>query len=333
MKRLYVLLCVLPFVLSAQQQLNSIPNPFSAGSGGCWDFDGNTLDHSGNNNHGMATNVVYVRNRFNQPNSAAYFNGVNSKVVVPHSSTVDFTTGVSFSFTYWQKAYPGNVDKVIITKHTYGNWDGYNFIANNQANSGYCTSTNHMYWYTAAGALEDACSDAALLSDTAWHFIAGLYDASNNKSYLYIDGVQQGDVGRASGGISTNANLSFGFDADINDLFFHGVLDDACLYPRLLTTAEIQNMYSSVSGIGGVEGITAPSVYPNPSNGSFCLQFGKNHPFNSGEIFDQLGRCVMKFQITGERTTVDTDLPAGIYFIAVSSSSGLSVKEKMVIGR
>ena len=212
------------------------------GAIGDWHFDNNALDASGNGNHGTASNTIPARDRFNRPNMAYKFNGVNSGVVVTHNNSIDIPGGTDFSFAYWQKTYSGNQDAVVITKHQYGNWDGYNFIANNQINPGYCQGVDHMYWYVAAGFQEDACSDTTVLSDSTWHLIVGTFDATAQAGYFYIDGVLQADTGTNSGTTANTANLSFGFDDNIMGGWFHGVLDGARLYPRALNQSEINQL-------------------------------------------------------------------------------------------
>lgn len=237
MKILIPVFVFLSFATSAQV----IP---TVGLMGDWPFDGNALDMSGNGNHGIVSAATPAHDRFGNPAKAYKFNGINSKITVLHSNTIDVPNNTSFSFTYWQKAYTGNVDRVILSKHTSGSWNGYNFIANNQANGGYCTSPDHIYFYTASGALQDACSNAPVLNDSTWRFVTGVYDAFLNQSFIYINAVLQTDIGQSSGSLSNNADMTFGCIPSISTTYFHGVLDGARLYNRVLTQNEITQLYN-----------------------------------------------------------------------------------------
>jgi hypothetical protein len=250
MKAIYIGALMHTMLMSAQ-----IPT----GAVGDWPFDNNAQDVSGNGNNGTVNGAIPAYDRFGQANKAYKFNGVNSKIVVPNNTSVDIGNGVDFTFAYWQKAYANNVGTVILSKHESGTWNGYNFIANNQADPGYCTLPGHIYFYTASGAQQDACSNNAVLNDTLWHFVVGIYDATNNKSYLYFDNVLQSDIGQSSGTISNSANLSFGYDDYLNNNFFNGVLDGARLYKRMLTANELTALFNE-SCAGPTAPLNATSV-------------------------------------------------------------------------
>ena len=320
--------CVLLGVSASAQQVT----PDNPPSLGCWPFDGHAQDLSGKNNHGTIYNAVPTRNRFGQSGMALYFNGVNAGVVVPHSTSIDMQQGQSFTFTYWQKAYPGNTDAVVITKHTYGNWDGYNFIANNQANSGYCTSLNHMYWYVASGGLQDACSDGPVLGDTAWHFLAGVYDAINNRSYFYVDAVLQQDVGGSSGTLANPADLAFGYDADIADLYFHGALDDACLYNGVLSYQQITDLYGrGPLSLANMQVTRAISVFPNPANGRITVNMAFSAPDLNVRVVSGLGQLLKEVPIGDDGVDLDLDLPPGVYTVMICKGSERLAQQRLVV--
>jgi hypothetical protein len=327
MKKILLSSLVFSFSLSAQ-----IPS----GAIGDWPFDNNAQDMSGNGNHGIVNGAIPAPDRFGQAHNAYRFNGVNSKIVVPHNSSIDIANGVSFTFAYWQKAYPGNVDKVVLTKHESGTWNGYNFIANNQMNAGYCNTLNHLYFYAAAGAQEDACSNGPLLGDTLWHFVVGMYNATTNKTYMYVDNVLQSDVGQSSGSMPNSANLSFGYDDDTNDLFFNGVLDGVRLYKRALTPSELSLLFNE----GCLQCVGIPKelgnsddieVYPNPSEGKFVLKSAKFSKSTRVIIYDQLSRVVFDAKVQSPLTTIETNLNTGVYFLKLISDEKPIAIKKLVI--
>ncbi|HRE73842.1 MAG TPA: lectin-like protein [Flavobacteriales bacterium] len=64
-------------------------------------LNGNAQDFSGNGNNGTGAGTVnWVNDRFGNPNSAVGFGGTGSpgKITVPHSASLNFSTGASFAF-------------------------------------------------------------------------------------------------------------------------------------------------------------------------------------------------------------------------------------------
>jgi hypothetical protein len=302
-----------------------------AGAIGYWPFDGNANDHSGNGSHGTFTNTIPAHDRFNQPNKAFKFNGTG-KVVVQHNAIID-VANTDFTFALWQKTYPGNFTAAVAIKHKYGSWSGYNFVANNQTDPGYCTTTNHQLWYVAAGAQQDACSNGPVLADTSWHLFVGMFDATQNRSYMYIDNVLQSDIGSRSGVVSNTANLCFGFLESRNSNFFKGVLDGARLYNRMLTASELTGLYkeggfvpTSVNDVhDSSKGI---SVYPNPSSGEFTMNIKGAETGMRYRIVNQLGEIIRDETVKGDDMILVTGLDTGIYFVCLN---GHSVHSKVIV--
>lgn len=235
-----------------------------SGAIGDWPFDNNAQDMSGNGNHGTVSGAIPAPDRFNQPNKAYRFSGFSNYVFVPNNTSIDIAAGIDFSFAMWMKSYSSTQTAAILAKHVSGTWNGYTMIINNNFDPGYCMTPKHMLWYTASGAMEDACSDNPLIVDTLWHFIVGMHDALNNKSYLYIDNVLQSDVGQRSGTISNTSNLYFG--GYINSNSFDGVLDGARLYKRLLTSQEVTALYNE----GGCGAPATPVSFTPSGNLMIC---------------------------------------------------------------
>ncbi|MBN2365368.1 MAG: hypothetical protein JXL67_04345 [Calditrichaeota bacterium] len=64
-------------------------------------FNGNARDASGNGNHGMVIGVSWVADRFENPRSAAYFDGIDDFIRVPFSSDFDFSETKQISAGFW----------------------------------------------------------------------------------------------------------------------------------------------------------------------------------------------------------------------------------------
>lgn len=319
MKTLFTTLALLPVFAFAQ----TIP---TSGLLGDWPFDNNALDYSGNANHGTPSGVTPAHDRFGNPNKAYKFDGINDIITVPNNSNINLPNGTSFSFAYWQKAYTGNGDCNALTKHIPGSWNGFSFFSN-LSNPGYCGSVNHLQFYTASGAMQDACSNSPVVADSTWRFIVGVHNATTNQSFLYVDGVLQTDVGQASGLINNTADLIFGSYAGTNATFFRGVLDGARYYGRVLTDNEILQLFNECVAPAPAISTTAPGKLKICTNKSTQLSAsgqGTLYWYNSPTSTVALG--------TGATYSTAT-LPSGIYtfYVAASNSCTQSARSAITV--
>jgi gliding motility-associated-like protein len=253
----------------------------TVGLNGYWPFSGYQFanDFSGNSNNGIINGASLTTDRFGNCEQAYKFNGINNFIEVPNSPTVDMNN-TDFTLAFWLKTYITDVDGNAICKNLLGNWSGYEFVTNN-TNPGYCTTAKHAYFYVAAGANQDVCTDSSICSDTTWHFITGIYKYAANTSYLYVDGILQSTVGAASGSSSNNQNLCFGSHSLGTLGFFKGVLDAIRIYSRALSSLEIAQLYNEVnpgSGCNTVLCTTLDAPIFNEDFGSGASLFGPALP-------------------------------------------------------
>ena len=130
----------------------------------------------------------------------------------------------------------------------------------NSSNGGYCTSAKHASFYVAPSSGMDACSDAAVFADTSWHFITGVYKHITNQVFLYVDAVQQIDIGQRTANLSNTESLVFGVHSNCINLFYTGVLDAIRIFNRALSNAEITQLYNE------------PNLGPGSGNGYGYIQ-------------------------------------------------------------
>lgn len=75
----------------------------TSGLVGEWLLNGNANDTSGQGNNGTAYNTSTSTDRFNKADSALEFNGSNSTIVIPQTSSISFTNSHSFTVSIWFK--------------------------------------------------------------------------------------------------------------------------------------------------------------------------------------------------------------------------------------
>ena len=64
---------------------------------GYWSFSGNANDESGNGHHGTVHSCVLSEDRFGNPNSAYYFDGVDDYIAIEPSSLVVNESAITVS--------------------------------------------------------------------------------------------------------------------------------------------------------------------------------------------------------------------------------------------
>jgi len=81
------------------------------------------------------------------------------------------------------------------------------------------------------------------VNDGQWHHIAGVYDGTDNRIFLYVDGVE--DVNQVtSGSISTNsAPVYIGENSEQRGRYFNGAIDQVRIYNKALTAPEIATIF------------------------------------------------------------------------------------------
>ena len=270
-----------------------------------WPFDGVDLanDLSSNNNNGTIYGATLTIDRFGNCNQAYKFNGLNNYIDVPHSSTIDMNN-TDFTIAVWEKTYASDTIGPILQKHIHtGAWEGY-LIATNDNDPGYCPLYKHAYFYVAAGANQEVCTDNPICQDTAWHFLTGVYKHSLNQYYLYIDGVLQSSVGTGTGNTSNSASLVFGGGGGA---FFTGALDAIRIYKRALSNTEILQLYNE----------------PNPGSSGAIAGFVKDTTVCSTNIINVNAQTAQSYTWSTGATTQSISISnSGTYWVQVQPQIG-----------
>lgn len=87
----------------------------------------------------------------------------------------------------------------------------------------------------------DISAEVTLAQDT-WYHIAGVYDSSASKIYIYING-KLANSATASGSATDTNGIFFIGSAPSGSNAFDGQIDDACIFNRALTATEIATLY------------------------------------------------------------------------------------------
>jgi hypothetical protein len=251
-------------VLTVNPPPPSVPAP--SGLVAWWPAEGNANDIIGGNNGTMINGATFVTGEAGQ---AFSFNNSGIQAVnIPYSSSLNLTNQVTIEF--WMKADPGNSMNYfqgLVTSDYYvlsidvGNPNlgvyGIDFAINDKGT----------FYQTA-----NANGGGAHVSAGAWHHIAGTYDGT--KLQLYIDGQPWGKPMPHTGVISPlvlpGEFISIGSEdgrasCGCTGRHFWGLIDEAAIYNRALSSSEIAAIYNAGSA-GKRFTPVAPVVMTQPAS-------------------------------------------------------------------
>lgn len=210
-------------------------------------FNGNANDESGNGNDGSVYEANLIEDRFENSNSAYYFDGVDDYIdISPAAAGVKELHSMTISL--WIKpAIVGDIyPKMLLSLR--------NNLAASRPRMGICygelNGGDSGIYYEAVGALPDEfvihepCSLFGVWSNI-------VITADETATRIYINGVERevGSGNRAPGDF-VNSFSQFWIGRLCNSWYnfaFNGVIDDVRIYGRILPESEIQELYSKVS--------------------------------------------------------------------------------------
>ncbi len=198
-------------------------------------FNGNANDESGNGNDGTVTNAVLTTNRFNQNDSAYYFNGSNARIVIPSSNSLNINNDISISAWVKPEEIQTSGNRMILGK------------------SNYSSNTNYVFRITPNGCiLWEYASSLNTISDplTAnnWYHIVLTSDSTNGLKQIFINGeliiseilTSPGAFGLVTNPLTIGAAYYYGSSwAE----YFKGSIDDIRIYNRVLDASEIRQLF------------------------------------------------------------------------------------------
>ena len=193
--------------------------------------EGDANDAIGGNNGIAVGDVQFAKGKVGQ---AFSFNGVDSYVQVANSPSLE---PVNISVEAWVNSSVVSPYDYIIDKGAAGDEAG-SYALYTSANSG-------LAFYVTGGESPNAGPG---VWDGNWHHVVGTYDGTTVR--LYVDGAEVGNGTPTNGvpityGLPTSNDLFIGTYANTKSpYFFNGLVDEASVYNRALSPAEIQALYS-----------------------------------------------------------------------------------------
>lgn len=201
-------------------------------------FNGNAADASGNAINGTTVNVSLTTDRAGAPNSAYYFNSVNSYIELPYSNLYNFAPSGTFTISVWvlpDQGYSWPAQAVVVKSPPNPNylasqWNYGTYLLNYKAMGGF--GGNHVLNGT-----------TTLTSTSCWYHIVQTYD--NGKWNMYVNGVLESSDLSQTRFILQDAfsKIVFGRKGESDGDYYKGKMDDIRIYNRVVSSAEITALY------------------------------------------------------------------------------------------
>jgi hypothetical protein len=328
----------------------------SNGLVGWWPFNGNANDESGNGNNGTVNGTTLTTDRFGNAGKAYSFDGVDDRIEVNNSSSLN-PTSISISGWINSQTNATNVQngaKGIVTKwyqqiNCNNNGDNYNIqlsYVNNQSVLLGSTMVNNQV----TGALT---TDTNIIGIGNWkHFV---FIQNNLGRFIYINGVLINSNNQFGNLCPTLNKLYFGADNNLGTLwrFFQGKLDDIGIWNRALTDQEISDLYNAnicydyvtvtdtliintgITGYNPITYLNTLKIWPNPSNDHITIDAGNLATMNgySIKIEDAQGQQVFQNAVNQQQFYIDITTWGGngLYFVRIIDPQGNTVDIKKIV--
>ncbi len=300
------------FTIAASAQTpNYVP---TSGLVAWWGFGGDANDASGNGNNLTVNGATLTTDRNGNANAAYSFNGFGN-YLTKSSLSYNFSQTGAFSVSFWMKK-TGNGEGVALMS---GSGTSGNFIWLVQ-----CDATKTIYGTNKQGQPWTWLNGPAY-STTQWEHYAAVYN--NQTMEFYKNGVSVGTVSNTYTGTNT-ASLPFYIGSAIGPSgYIMGSIDDVGIWNRVLTPAEINQLYTNVLSTNEVNTRVTGSIAPNPASDfiKVSLPLKGTKPY---KVSDMNGRLVLQGNISNDKTINVTELTKGEYFIEIEGAKNLKFIKK-----
>jgi hypothetical protein len=337
-----LLLLAMGFALTTQMIMAQVPSYVPTnGLVGYWPFNGNANDESGNGNNGNRNQVIEGTDRYGNPNSSFYFDGLTSYI---YGTGVNLPQGDSpRTVSLWVKttggffANTGGYTGAIFDYGTLENNKRFSVLLVDNDLTNYFSSYNN-----------DFNPNTSVVSNF-WTNIIWVFSSTNLK--LYLNGVLSNDTTIFNIN-TTGQNFVIGNTIpNSNGIYeyYKGAIDDIGIWNRALTQQEITNLYNSANtnecltmtintGVLSTSPVTYTStvnIYPNPANDQITIDCGNldNVVGWNIKITNMLGQEVFNQPMNTQQYVVPLNswTGQGMYFVKIINAQNEVVNIKKII--
>lgn len=292
-------------------------------------FDNNALDDSGNNYNGIIFGATFGSDRFGNPNSAVYFDGIDDYIEFPNITELKPDLPVSFSFfikyddleyensTVFNTSFEEDVNSGIYMniqsstgKYQISYGDGSNF---------YTSSSRRTY------------TNNSIIDNTSWHHIAIIVNSATDMK-IYVDCVETGGTFSGTGGNLQYSTLPGNIgrhDRSLTDPadYFKGAIDDFKYWNRELNEQEVIDLCNTLDLNEFSLNDEFVTIYPNPTNGIINFETN-NHNIDRLDIYNTLGQKVLSEKMKSSFNL--SHLSKGIYIVKFYNETSALTKRIII---
>ena len=195
-------------------------------------FNGNALDETNYNNHGLVNAPVLTTDRFSESESAYYFDGIDDVISAPDSEQLYL--GNEFTISAW--IYPEEIKtQQIIRKGS--------AVDGNESwpyGLGLSETNDMIFSVTAGGTLYQARLNG--YNTNEWYLITGVL--KDQRMYLYINGELMAYESINGSIYDDSLPLLIGTRLSLPSSTFKGKIDDVRIYDTALCKEDILSLYN-----------------------------------------------------------------------------------------
>lgn len=227
------------------------PDSLKMGLIAWYPFNNNAADSSGNGNNGTIFNVSSTTDRHGNANSAYYFDGATSYITVDDNAALRLSN-TDFTLNMWVNpdSYTALSGSALLSKNSGAYGQGWNCSIvgyGNQDGAGLGVP-----FYNVSGGADPFAAGNNRIDTVKWSMLTITYQVSKQKITFYINGVFDSSVVNiASPNAQTTAKLHIGNNSLVDiptagapNYFLKGKLDDIRIYNRIISTSEINKLYT-----------------------------------------------------------------------------------------
>ncbi|MEY5001478.1 MAG: hypothetical protein RLZZ211_1514 [Bacteroidota bacterium] len=254
-----------------------LPSSLTTGLVGYWPFCGNANDASGNGNNGTVNGATLTSDRFGNANSAYSFDGVDDLIqIAPSPSLNNFNNSISICAWVYSNGLSGNPSygnqdlQGIFGPATWLINDGGFFL---RLYDGNFDNTNNRVFNYSNSLPNVSLTSSNIVNTSIWEQVICTYDGNAIK--IFRNGILT-DQQIVGGALTYSLNTlgryytigqCIDWALSTNIQAFNGKLDDIGIWNRVLTAAEIQQLYTQGQATYSWSpgGATTPSITVSPT--------------------------------------------------------------------
>jgi hypothetical protein len=320
----------------AQNVPNYVP---TNGLVGWWPFNGNANDESGNNNNGTVNGATLNPDRFGNPNTAYFFDGVDDFIDLTNKS-IAIQSNNSRTISCW--VYSGDMtigDYRIVSTGSATTNGSFNLVKCNGNYIGIMGFNNDIY-----------PNNSYFLNDSLWYNLIVTY--SNDTVKTYINGML--DITAQLSINTIGQNNYFGkSNHSVYPSYVYGLIDDIGIWNRALTQQEISDLYNgnicyqnitvtdtliintNLVGFNPVTYQNSIKIFPNPTNDHITINYGNYATLNNYQlrITNSLGQQMFQTTINQQSSYINLSnwTGNGIYFVHLIDPQGNTIDIRKIV--